>query len=60
LRCSEPTRSGFEEIYGSRVEAVTAYAEAWRRRRLWSVVAQTFLVCCHRHDRVPENALPGP
>jgi RNA polymerase sigma factor (sigma-70 family) len=49
----------FHEIYRAHVEAVTAYV---RRRGVADsvddVVAETFLVCWRRLDRVPDEALP--
>lgn len=49
----------FEAIYRRHVDAVHAYA---RRRAAADVaeevVAETFLVCWRRLDRVPENELP--
>jgi RNA polymerase sigma-70 factor, ECF subfamily len=49
----------FEEIYARHVDAVAAYV---RRRApadvVDDVVAETFLVCWRRLDRVPDEALP--
>jgi DNA-directed RNA polymerase specialized sigma24 family protein len=49
----------FREIYSRHVEAVTAYV---RRRSVSAsvedVVAETFLVCWRRLDRVPDEPLP--
>ena len=54
-----PADERFEEIYRRHAEAVAAYV---RRRAPASVaedvVAQTFLVCWQKLDRVPEEPLP--
>jgi RNA polymerase sigma-70 factor, ECF subfamily len=49
----------FDEIYRRHAAAVLAYARRRAPRELAEeVVADTFLVCWRRLDRVPEDALP--
>jgi RNA polymerase sigma-70 factor (ECF subfamily) len=54
-----PTEERFRSIYLRHVDAVTAYV---RRRTeadsVEDVVAETFLVCWRRFDRVPDEPLP--
>ena len=56
---SQSEEERFRELYRSHREAVTAYV---RRRApaeaVEDIVADTFLVCWRRRDRVPPDALP--
>jgi RNA polymerase sigma factor (sigma-70 family) len=55
----QPAEERFQEVFRRHSQAVTAYV---RRRApaaaVEDVVAETFLVCWRRFDRVPEEPLP--
>ena len=59
VRMERPAEERFHSIYTRHVDAVTAYV---RRRTeadsVEDVVAETFVVCWRRLDRVPDEPLP--